>query len=254
VERPVAVSIKCKRETVEGWEAKRGREHGGLSASLFWGRAITLGSWLQAVEPAHVVRPAQGSIKGLNNLHLAAAARTRRRFVVGGALADVIIVVAIHRRRGRTEQASAECELVGAMAVRQEAIVTNAMEAVRQYVEEEAAHELGSRDPHDFALVTPTLPVVLPPEADVGLIEVEPATVGDSDAMGVAREIGQDLLGTREGLFGIDDPCDRKSSGEEDEHDVLKPFIAIQRVQRRPGKGQPASRKRALPGRWQHRS
>ena len=25
-------------------------------------------------------------------------------------------------------------------------------------------------------------------------------------------------------------PCDRKSSGEENEHDVLKPFIAIQRV------------------------
>jgi hypothetical protein len=77
VERPVAVSIKCRRETVVCWAAKdgivsfreaalaprqfrrvdstkmlqrilhraprsRGREHGGLSASLFWGRAITL--------------------------------------------------------------------------------------------------------------------------------------------------------------------------------------------------------------------
>ena len=46
----------------------------------------------------------------------------------------------------------------------------------------------------------------------------------------------------------IDNPCDRESSGEENEHEVLKPFIAIQRVQLPPGKGQPTSRKRALHG------
>src|SRR6266581_4923977 len=32
------------------------------------------------------------------------------------------------------------------------------------------------------------------------------APVGDRDAMCIAREIGQDLLGTGKGLFGIDDP------------------------------------------------
>ena len=36
--------------------------------------------------------------------------------------------------------------------------------------------------------------------------------------------------------------------------DDLKPFIAIQRVQLPPGKGEPASRKRALHGWWQHHS
>src|SRR5262245_33452760 len=34
----------------------------------------------------------------------------------------------------------------------------------------------------------------------------------------------------------------------------LKPFVAIQRVQLPPGKGEPASRKRALHGWWQHHS
>jgi hypothetical protein len=34
----------------------------------------------------------------------------------------------------------------------------------------------------------------------------------------------------------------------------LKPFIAIQRVQLPPGRGKPASRKRALHGWWQHHS
>ena len=46
----------------------------------------------------------------------------------------------------------------------------------------------------------------------------------------------------------IDDPCDRESSGKENEHEVLKPFVAIQRVELPPGKGQPTSRKRALHG------
>src|SRR5262249_55517391 len=36
--------------------------------------------------------------------------------------------------------------------------------------------------------------------------------------------------------------------------DDLKPFAAIQRVQHPPGKGEPASRKRALHGWWQHQS
>lgn len=126
--------------------------------------------------------------------------------MVGATWAVVTIVVAIHLRSAHGQQASAERELVGAMAVRQEAVVTNAMEAIRQHVQEEAAYELGDRDAPDFVLVTATLPVVLPAEANVDLIDIEQASVGDSDAMGVAREIGQELLGTGEGLFRIDDP------------------------------------------------
>ena len=53
----------------------------------------------------------------------------------------------------------------------------------------------------------------------------------------VAGEIGEDGLWPGERPLGVDDPCDRKSSGEEDEHEVLKPFGAIQRVQLPPGKG-----------------
>jgi hypothetical protein len=48
--------------------------------------------------------------------------------------------------------------------------------------------------------------------------------------MGIAGEIGEHGIGTGEGTLGIDKPCDRKSSGEENEHDVLKPLTAIQRV------------------------
>src|SRR5215510_5727201 len=44
-----------------------------------------------------------------------------------------------------------------------------------------------------------------------------------------------------------------KSRKGEQECD-LKPFIAIQRVQLPPGRGEPASRKQALHGWWQHHS
>src|SRR3984893_15975494 len=184
----------------------RGRKHGGLSVRLLWGRAITQYSWLQSVKPADVIRPGERSIEGFNDLHATSAARARWWLVIGAAWVVVIIVVVIHRRRGHIEQASAKCKLVGAMSVGKEAVAANAMEAIRQHMEEEAANELGDRDSHDFALVIAAFPIVLPAEGDVGLVEIEQATVGDRNAMGVAREIGQDLLGTGAGLLGIDNP------------------------------------------------
>ena len=163
-----------------------------------------------------MIRPGKRSIEGFNDHHAPPTARAWRRFLVGGAWVVVIILVALHRRRGHAEQASAKCKLVGAMPVGKEAIVANAMEAIRQHMEEEPADELGDRDAHDFALVIATFPVVLPAEADVGVIEIEQATVGDRDTVGVAREIGQHLLGTGEGRFGVDKPfgcAQRRESG-----------------------------------------
>src|SRR6516164_7887388 len=46
----------------------------------------------------------------------------------------------------------------------------------------------------------------------------------------------------------------RRSPGKGNEKCDLKPFKAIQRVRLPPGKGKPASRKRALQGWWQHHS
>src|SRR5262249_47871915 len=49
-------------------------------------------------------------------------------------------------------------------------------------------------------------------------------------------------------------PCARMNPEEGEERCDLKPLVAIQRVQLPPGKGEPASRKRALQGWWQHHS
>ena len=126
--------------------------------------------------------------------------------------------------------------------------MSDAVEAAGQNVEEETADELGGVERHGLEPVAAFDPVVLPFEGHARLVERKEAGIGDRDAVGVAREIGEDGLPSGEGSLGVNDPCDRESSGEENEHEVLKPFGAIQRVQLPPGKGQPTSRKRALHG------
>jgi len=83
--------------------------------------------------------------------------------------------------------------------------VTNADEAFRKHVEEEAAQELSCRELHGALLAA--MGVVLPSEGDMLLIEVEQPVVGDGDEMGVAAQITQHLFGTAHGLPGIDDPA-----------------------------------------------
>jgi hypothetical protein len=82
----------------------------------------------------------------------------------------------------------------------------NAMEAARQHVEEEAAHKLCNFDAHDPAFVVAGAPVLLPTKAHASLIEIQQAIVGDGDAMSVARQIGQQLLGTGESRFCVNYP------------------------------------------------
>src|SRR6476661_10093468 len=126
------------------------------------------------------------------------------------------------------EKFAAEGKFGSAMAVGHEAEVADAMEAIGQRVKKEAADELVGLELHD--LCRAVLAVVFPGKGDVILVEGYKPAVGYCNAMGIAAEIGQHLRGAAERSFGVDDPCDRKSSGEENEHDVLKPFNAIQRV------------------------
>ncbi len=92
------------------------------------------------------------------------------------------------------------------MAVRQEAAVANTMKAIRQDMEEKATNELVDFEAQDLALTTTPFAVRLPAEGHVGLIEGQQAAVRDRDPMSVAREISQDLFGSRKCLFGKHEP------------------------------------------------
>jgi hypothetical protein len=139
--------------------------------------------------------------------------------------------------RGCGEQSAGALDVARSSRSGEQAVVADAVEAARQDMQEKAADELGGVEDHGLEPVAAFGAVVLPLEGDASLVERDEPGVRNGDAMGVAGEIGEDGLWPGEGSLGVDDPCDRESSGEENEHEVLKPFIAIQRVQLPPGKG-----------------
>lgn len=75
-------------------------------------------------------------------------------------------------------------------------------------MQQEAAHELRYGEGHPFVMATALGAVVLELEGDRVLVEGDEAAVGDGHAMRVARQIGEDDLGSGAGALGIDHPVD----------------------------------------------
>jgi hypothetical protein len=82
--------------------------------------------------------------------------------------------------------------------------VADAVEALRQDVDQEAADELAGGECHDLLATIGT--IVLPSEGDTGAVAGDQPAVGDGDAMGVARQIGQHGLWPAERTLRVDDP------------------------------------------------
>ncbi len=98
------------------------------------------------------------------------------------------------------------------MTIRHEAEGADAVEAIRQDVEQKAADELVHLQSHHFGRAT--IAIVLPGEADMSVIEADETGVGDGDTVGVAAEISEDLCRTTKGLLGVDDPVGLAHSRE----------------------------------------
>ena len=86
--------------------------------------------------------------------------------------------------------------------------MADAVEAARQDMQQEAAHELLYREGHRFVAATALGAVVLELEGDPSLIECDEAAVGDGHAVGVAGEVSEYGLGSGEGALGVDHPVD----------------------------------------------
>src|ERR1700733_1431461 len=92
-----------------------------------------------------------------------------------GQCLETVAVVGrlIGRRSGwcHPEQLSALRELLGAMAVAEESVVTNAVEPVRQHVDQEAADEFPTFQGHGFLAVAVSiiLPGICSPRPGGGL-------------------------------------------------------------------------------------
>jgi hypothetical protein len=94
-------------------------------------------------------------------------------------------------------------EGVASVAFGEEAVVTDAVEAVGQDVEEKAADELVRGKPHDAASASAA--IVLVRERHMIVVDGDEPRVGDRRAVRVAGEIGQYALGAAEGRLGVDD-------------------------------------------------
>ena len=55
------------------------------------------------------------------------------------------------------------------------------------------------RQRHGLVAARPLDPVILPPEGDAGVVGRDQAAIGDGDAVGVARQIGEHGLGPPNG-------------------------------------------------------
>jgi hypothetical protein len=71
-------------------------------------------------------------------------------------------------------------------------------------VEQETAQELLRGEGHLSLLIT--VGIILPAESNPVMFEGHETVIGDGDAMGVAGEITEHMMGTPEGWLGVDDP------------------------------------------------
>src|SRR5262249_19585191 len=83
----------------------------------------------------------------------------------------------------------------------------------------------GGQPPHSLLIA---LGIILPAECNLRAIEGREAVVGDGDAMSVAGEIGEDMMGTAEGWFGIDDPVLTEQGAQES----AEGFLVLERSKR----------------------
>jgi len=128
----------------------------------------------------------------LDDDHPAAAARAaaRRRNVFG--LAVGLGARALGNGLRRREQSPRALDGVGSKRAGEEAVMSDAVEAARQDVQEKAA--LVGVERHRLEPVAALDPVVLPLEGDALLVERNETRIRDRDAVGVAGEIGEDGL------------------------------------------------------------
>src|SRR3977135_1688396 len=141
------------------------------------------------------------TLENLDSDHATAAARAgmggvwRLEGIDGVSLGIVVL------RHWHGEQFAGARDVVGAGRSGEQAVVADAVEALGQDVDQEAADELIGGERHPLVSRAAVGAVVLVPEGDAVLAASDQPAVGDSDPMGIARQIGEYRLGPPNGGF-----------------------------------------------------
>ena len=112
------------------------------------------------------------------------------------------------------EELTRSRDVFRAAAVGEEAVVSDAMEAVGQDVDQKAADELVDVARHQLVAVVVLGPVILPFEGHALAVEGDELAVGNSDPVRVAGQVGEYSLGSAKGPLGIDHPFELSQCGE----------------------------------------
>jgi hypothetical protein len=91
--------------------------------------------------------------------------------------------------------------VVGAGAIGEQTVVTNAMEAGGQHTDEEATDELIGCERHCFVPIASFDSIVFPLESDALVVERDQSLLEMATRVGVARQIAQHLFGSAEWAF-----------------------------------------------------
>jgi len=147
------------------------------------------------------------ALEDLDDEHATAAAWARAR---EGRLVAIMMIGIGSLALGllATEQLAGAIDVVGAGGLGEQAVVADAVQALGQDVDEEAADELVCCERHHLVAIGAFEPIVLVFEADSVFVERDQPAVGDGDAVGVAGQIRQYRLGSGEGAFAVDVPSD----------------------------------------------
>jgi hypothetical protein len=102
---------------------------------------------------------------------------------------------------------------LGSAPIGQESEEANPHEAPRQHVQQEPTKELFATDRHRPLLTSAS--VVLPPESNLAVRNVDNPVIGNGHSVGVAGQVMKNMLWPSEGPLGIDHPVMTKERSQE---------------------------------------
>src|SRR3984957_10793882 len=133
-------------------------------------------------------------------------------FFVSVAIILVRSFVGLGLQLRHAEKFATTGELVLTVAVAEQAVITDPLEAAGQDMDEEAADELVGIQCHRLLLAAAT--IILPLEANLAILDIKDTIVGNGDAVCIAADILQDLLRSGERALCIDRPFGLADRGQ----------------------------------------
>src|ERR1700739_681046 len=137
-----------------------------------------------------------------------AAARTSIPVLVYATIFGGVGLPARRGRVGYAEEAAGQCNNVRPGGIGEKAVVSDAVKAVGQDMDQEAADKLVGVERHKLVAGVAFGPVILPFESHALAVEGDEAAVGNSNPVRVGGPVGEYSAGSAKGPFCIDNPFD----------------------------------------------